>query len=810
MIDATFRNMLQQALPDTLLLQRELGGGGMSRVFLARDEALGREVVVKVLSPELAAGLSAERFTREIKLAASLQEPHIVPVLTAGLTADGLPWFTMPFVAGESLRARIAHGALPAAEALGILRNVAQALAYAHARGIVHRDIKPENVLLSSGTAVVADFGIAKALSASRTQAPDASLTQVGMAIGTPAYMAPEQATGDVNTDHRADIYAWGVLAYELLQGAHPFADRKSPAAMTAAHIAAPAPAVTTATVTLGVRTLIARCLAKDPADRPDSMDAVLSTLSTSAESPGAPPRAPATRRTPLAIGIAAIAVLAAGIAWWRTQATSPSPSTTQRAAITQDAAASLAVIPFASVGGDTTNTYLAEGIADELTTVLSRVPGLRLAGRATAARFKGSTLTATQLGDTLGVRTILLGSLRRAGDRVRITAELSDAGDGRVLWQNTFEEDARDVFRMQEQLAQAIAGQLQLRLSATATSAGTTNPEAYDYYLRGMQVYRNRGPVYADAARYFDEAIKRDSLFARAWAGKALAVNGSPYFQLVHPRDVIPVAERAARRAIALDSLSAEGHTALAAIAHARLDWSTAEREAKRAIALDSLNPIAHWQLGFSAVNYGHVAAAQRAFERVQALDPMFATGLVYLGLSEVLNGQTEQGVRHAVLAYELTPSLLSGQGMLLLTLLWAGDSARAADYAAQFAERTDDPMRIGLFAMAMRRGGKVALAAGIERRLEVIPDDVRGVWNSRFLSRFARGDIPGALDAMERAGAGDGDLLYSSVLVSPLFDALRTQPRFQAALASFHLENSPVRTGLTTRTRRSTTLTP
>lgn len=801
MSDAS-RDSLQQALPDTLRLQRELGGGGMSRVFLARDEALGRDVVVKMLSPELAAGLSSERFTREIRLAASLQEPHIVPVLTAGATADGLPWFTMPFVEGESLRARITRGAMPAAEALGILRNVAQALAYAHARGIVHRDIKPENVLLSSGTAVVADFGIAKALSASRTQAPDATLTQAGMAIGTPAYMAPEQATGDQNTDHRADIYAWGVLAYELLQGTHPFADRTTPAAMTAAHIATPAPAVTAATVAPNIRALIARCLAKDPAERPSGMDALISALSTSAEAPAAQARPRATR-VPLAIGAAAIVAAVAGFAWWRSQSASPLPNAANQTASTQAAAASLAVIPFASVGGDTTNTYLAEGIADELTTVLSRVPGLRLAGRATAARFKGSTLTATQLGDTLGVRTILLGSLRRAGDRVRITAELSDAGDGRVLWQDTFEEDARDVFRMQEQLAQAIAGKLQLRLSATATSAGTTNPEAYDYYLRGMQVYRDRGPVYADAARYLDEAIKRDSMFSRAWAGKALAVNGSPFFQLVHPRDAIPVAEPAAQRAVALDSLSAEGHTALAAIAHARLDWTASEREAKRAIALDSLNTVSHWQLGFREINYGNVAAGQRAFERVQTLDPLFATGLVYLGYSEVLNGQTEMGVRRAVLAHELTPSLLSGQGMLLLTLLTAGENARAADYAARFAERTDDPMRIGLFALALRRGGRDAIAAGIERRLELMPDDVRGVWNSRFLARFGRGDVTGALAAMERAGAGDGDLLYSNVLVSPLFDALRTQPRFQAALRLFHLENSPIRTGLPRRTR-------
>ncbi len=528
---APLRDLLQRALGDTVLLQREQGGGGMSRVFLARDEALGRDVVVKVLSPELAAGLSAERFTREIKLAASLQEPHIVPVLTAGATSDGLPWFTMPFVSGESLRVVLARGAVPTAEALGILRNVAQALAYAHARGIVHRDIKPDNVLLSSGTAVVADFGIAKALNASRTQANDTvngfALTQAGMAIGTPAYMAPEQATGDSNTDHRADIYAWGVLAYELLQGAHPFADRTTPATMTAAHIATPAPALTASGASPAVRALVAQCLAKDPNERPSSMEAVLAALSTSGEVTDATAGTAAPSRAPLALGVVALVALAAGALWWRAQSPS-SASSAAATAPTAESDASLAVIPFASVGGDTANTYLAEGIADELTTVLSRVPGLRLAGRATSARFKKSTLSAQQLGDTLGVRTILLGSLRRDGNRVRVTAELSNASDGRVLWQDTFEQDARDVFRMQELLAQAIGAQLQLRLGGTAVSAGTSNPEAYEQYLRGMQVYRNRGPVFTDAERYFDAAIRADSSFARV-GRKVHRAHGDP-----------------------------------------------------------------------------------------------------------------------------------------------------------------------------------------------------------------------------------------------------------------------------------------
>src|SRR5688572_27501792 len=242
-MSTALREQLQATLGPAYTLQRELGGGGMSRVFVAHEEALGRDVVVKLLAPELAEGLSAERFTREIRLAAALQEPHIVPVLAAGTTNEGLPYYTMPFVRGESLRARLAQGRIPTDEGVGILRDVATALEYAHTRGIVHRDIKPENVLLSGRTAVVTDFGIAKALHASRTVAPgDAAdadgLTQAGSSLGTPAYMAPEQAAGDPATDHRADLYAWGVVAYEVLGGRHPFAGRTSPQQRLAAHMA--------------------------------------------------------------------------------------------------------------------------------------------------------------------------------------------------------------------------------------------------------------------------------------------------------------------------------------------------------------------------------------------------------------------------------------------------------------------------------------------------------------------------------------------------------------------------------------------
>ncbi|MGE5099177.1 MAG: serine/threonine-protein kinase, partial [Deltaproteobacteria bacterium] len=265
------RDQLQSTLDTSYTIERELGGGGMSRVFVATETALGRKVVVKVLSPELTAGVNIDRFRREILVAAQLQHPHIVPVLSTGET-DGLPYYTMPFVEGESVRARLARGPLSITEAVSILRDLARALAYAHERGVVHRDIKPDNVLLSGGSATVTDFGIAKAISASRTQAPGATLTQVGTSLGTPAYMSPEQAAADPATDHRADIYAFGCMAYELLAGRPPFVE-KTPQRLLAAHMGETPQPIEQLRIDTppALADLVMRCLAKDAAARPQT-----------------------------------------------------------------------------------------------------------------------------------------------------------------------------------------------------------------------------------------------------------------------------------------------------------------------------------------------------------------------------------------------------------------------------------------------------------------------------------------------------------------------------------------------------------
>jgi serine/threonine protein kinase/Flp pilus assembly protein TadD len=327
----SLRERLEQSLSDQYRIGREIGGGGMSRVFLADETALGRRVVVKVLSPDLAHEMSSERFAREIRLSARLQHSNIVPTLTAG-TAAGLPYYTMPFIDGESLRARLQRAtsgeSLPLSKAVEILRDVARALAYAHNSGVVHRDIKPENVLLGYDSAVVADFGVAKAVAAARTEGGGSAtmtLTQGGVTLGTPAYMSPEQASGDPEIDARADLYAWGVMAYEVLSGRHPFADRHSIQALVTAHlIEQPRPLSEVAPhVPPPVGGLVMQCLAKSKDDRPSSARELVERLggmvTPDADARAAPPLRPTTDirsrvRAPMitALGVLAIATGAA------------------------------------------------------------------------------------------------------------------------------------------------------------------------------------------------------------------------------------------------------------------------------------------------------------------------------------------------------------------------------------------------------------------------------------------------------------------------------------------------------------------
>ncbi|HEX6806683.1 MAG TPA: protein kinase, partial [Gemmatimonadaceae bacterium] len=675
------RDRLQAAL-DGYSIQRELAGGGMSRVFVARDDTLGRDVVIKVIAQE-GEELSADRFAREVKVAARLQQANIVPVLSAG-TAAGLPYYTMPFVRGESLRARLTNGPAPAVgEAVSILRDVARALAYAHAEGVVHRDIKPENILLSGGAAVVTDFGIAKAIAASRTQdgAAYTTITRAGASLGTPAYMAPEQALGEPGVDQRADLYAWGVMAYELLAGVHPFAGRSTIQALVAAHLTETPPplAATRPDAPPSLSNMVMRCLEKSPDRRPAGAADVLSVMesvNTSADVVQ-PPNGRRGRRAALLGGAAAVVVaLAAVIIAPRIRGAAPSL-----------ADKSLAVLPFTAQGNDTADTYLAEGIAEEVTNTLSQAPGVRLAGRSSARHAVDRTASPQEAGAALHVAEVLDGSVRRYGNMIHVAAELSTTSDGLVVWHEEYERPATDVFAVQGDIARAIAGRLQVTLGGTGSpslaASGTKDATAYDLYLKGLYLYRRRGPGIPQAISTLEEATARDTSFARAWAALSNALTVSTSYIDVHAADVLPRARAAGQRAVRLDSMLADGHLALGYVYAEQFEWKAAESELRRAVALDPTDAEPLYRLGYSLSNQGRVSDAIPVLRRAVALDPLYFLPPTYLGWAEARGGRIAEGIADTRRGLALEPRSIS----VACILASVYDLAHMPDSARQYA---------------------------------------------------------------------------------------------------------------------------
>jgi len=544
------RDQLAATLGAAYAIERELGGGGMSRVFLAEEKALGRKVVVKVLAPELGAGVNTERFQRETQLAARLQHPHIVPLLSAGTVeigpASAGPYYTMPFVEGETLRARLAReGELPVADAVRVLRDVADALRYAHDHGVVHRDIKPENVLLSGGHAVVADFGVAKALEIGQDRS--SGLTSVGMALGTPAYMAPEQAAADPATDHRADLYALGVVGYEILTGRPPFGGI-TPQQQLAAHatqtptpVGRERPAVPPA-----LAALIMRCLEKRPADRPQNAAEVVQALE-SVLTPGAGtvalfPVATAPRSRRWRWLAAAGGLGLAGLAYWQL-APSGGPTPTGSAPA---AGPFIAVVPFSMVGGDTSQAYFGQGMAEEIANSLTKVAGLRVLGRSTTARAFAprSDLDNQSVARGLGVTAVLDGTVERAGGRLRVGTQLTNVADGVVLWSEA-EAHCRRIVDISADRSARCFGRLRIRQGRLADA------------LAGYRAATDSSPITLSRIGYLEAKLgRRDDARVRLLELERMAATryvdpgarARIYLGLGEPDSAIASLERAVR----------------------------------------------------------------------------------------------------------------------------------------------------------------------------------------------------------------------------------------------------------------------
>src|SRR6184192_3915684 len=418
---------LQAALAERYTIERELGRGGMATVYLATDLKHHRQVAIKVLKPELAAAVGPQRFLREIETAARLQHPHILPLHDSG-DADGFLYYVMPYVEGESLRQRLVREKqLPLEDALQITGAVASALSYAHSHDVVHRDIKPENILLSGGEAVVADFGIARALVAAGAD----KLTDTGLAVGTPGYMSPEQAMAEPRIDGRADTYALGCVLYEMLAGHPPFLGTTAQEIL-ARHTLDPVPPLRTIRRELpeAIEHAVRKALAKAPADRWRSPAAFSEALGRAV----APPSV--TRRAARSLGLVAVGVaaLVAGyVVLTRRPGSSAQPSQ------------SIAVLPFQNVGGDVNNEPFSDGMTDEITTALGKVEGLRVTARSVVFRFKGKNVVPEEIGRQLHVLYVLDGGVRMGGTRRRVSAQLINVAGGNEIWAEEYDRDARD-----------------------------------------------------------------------------------------------------------------------------------------------------------------------------------------------------------------------------------------------------------------------------------------------------------------------------------------------------------------------------
>src|SRR2546421_955148 len=500
---------LKAALADRYAIDRELGHGGTATVYLAQDLKHGRSVAIKVLRPELAAALGAERFLREIEIAARLTHPHILPLHDSG-EAAGFLYYVMPFVEGESLRDRLRREQqLPIEEAVTIAREVATALSHAHSHGVVHRDIKPENILLSEGEAVVADFGIARAIVAAGAE----QLTDTRLALGTPGDMSPEQATGGMQLDRPRDVHSLGCGLYEMLAGHPPFLGTTAQEIL-ARHSLDAVPPLRTIRPELpeAVEHAVRKALAKSPADRFATAAGFIGALPQA----GGPPALRRRGRRPAPFLAAGVAAFVAGYALL----TRPPSSS-------DEPGQSIAVLPFKNIGGDVNNEPFSDGMTDEITTALGKVEGLRVAARSVVFRFKGKNVVPEETGRQLHVLYVLDGGVRMGGNRRRVSAQLINVARGNEIWAEEYDRDARDrnVFAVQDEITRAIVAELRVHLSGPASAAlakrRTGSPEAHDLYLQGRYFFARRDSAsLAKAQDYFERAIQRDSSYALACAG--------------------------------------------------------------------------------------------------------------------------------------------------------------------------------------------------------------------------------------------------------------------------------------------------
>ncbi len=742
---------LQQRLDNGLsgryTIERELGQGGMALVFLARDLRHDRKVALKVLRPEISVEIGAERFLREIKMAAGLTHPHILPVYDSG-EAGGLLFYVMPNMEGRSLRERLdAEKQLPLEEALRIAREVATALDYAHRNRVIHRDIKPENILLHEGNAMVADFGIGKALSGT------ASVTRTGLAIGTPAYMSPEQASGEQEIDGRSDVYSLGCVLYEMLTGEAPFTGATAQAIMSKRFLS-PVPHVKAVRdVPEGIDAVVTRALARAQVDRYPTAAQFAEALRFD----GGPHRTPAD------------------------------------APRSASAAKAIAVLPLANMSADPENEYFSDGMTEEIIGALSKVPGLQVASRISCFSFKGKEVDIRQVGEKLGVASVLTGSVRKIGNRIRITAQLVNVESGYHLWSETYDRQLEDVFAIQDELSRAIVDALKLRLTSESDQlvVPTKNLEAYNLYLKGrFFFFRFTEPGLRKSLELFQHVLLQEPGYARAYSGIA-----DCWCELaddwVAPDDAYPRAKAAATTALRLDPELVEAMTSIGKVlCWYEWDFAGAEQQLRRAVALNPNYTEAHWTFGSVLPAVGALGEAIGEMRKAIILDPLHPHHSRWLGRFLLYAKDYDAAITQSQKTLELHADYFHAYLDIGSAYLAQGKPDQALEWyrrgqKLESSVRSYDALIVRALAPLGRREEADEILARLEEesRQQYVRAEVLA------MGYAAGGNLDRAFALLERAyQARSAGLIY--LHLDPGYEPLRKDPRFAELVARIGLK--------------------
>ncbi|HYN83319.1 MAG TPA: protein kinase [Gemmatimonadaceae bacterium] len=744
---------LRDALAGRYTLERELGQGGMATVYLAHDVRHERPVALKVLRAEQSAVLGAERFDREIKVLARLRHPFVLPLHDSGEAAGAL-YFVMPYVEGESLRARLAReSTLPLEDVASIVRQIADALDYANGEGVIHRDVKPENILLSRhGHAMLADFGIARgALLASGAPAAGIGLTQSGTTIGTVDYMSPEQALGDADIDGRSDVYSLACVVYEALAGRPPFTGRTA-LSIVAQHIGVPAPSLAAHRADLSPSTIraVSRALEKKADDRfPTATAFVQALLAT------------------------------------ETQAL---PAQTQLASTPR---LSIAVLPVSNRSSDAETEYFSEGMTDELMNALAKVEGLRVVSRTSAFAFKSGDVPIKEIGARLGVGFVLEASVRRAGNRLRVTARLVGVEDDSTLWSETYERQLEDVFAVQDEITHSIVktitGALQLgHLRGAKPVQQPRSLEAYDLYLLGRHHwYKRTNESMRRALELFQEAAAADPLYAPAYSGIADASALLASWQFATAKEMYPQAVKAAQRALELDPSLADAHASLGFVKlNWDRDWEGALHEFQRAIALNPSHEAAHRWLSAFLAGIGRDYEAMPIALRAVELDPISVLPRMNLGIVHWFAWRFEAAEVEFRGVIEKDPGFVRGYAFLACSLSFLNRHEEAIS-AARIGVEKSNRHAVMLFALGLciARAGQLDEARAIFGPVVAELDPFY-----EAAAHAALGDDSAALDTLERALDVHPDWMYS-VGRQRWFSQYHAHPRFIRLLEHLQL---------------------